>query len=125
MTKLVFMLKVVGQVGDVGEIEGPTGVAQVLDCTKHSDIHLLHVKVTSGTIRVSQLFAQKVEERERNSTANNHSATHLLHSALRSVLGEHIQQAGSLVEPHRLRFDFTHKSPLTDNEIYRIETLSE
>tara|TARA_B100000749_G_scaffold279661_1_gene273045 strand:- start:28765 stop:31476 length:2712 start_codon:yes stop_codon:yes gene_type:complete len=112
-----------GQVGDVGEVEGPNGVAQVIDCTKHSDVHLLHVKVTSGQLNTTEICAQTVDAGEHTQTANNHSATHLLHSALRAVLGEHIQQAGSLVEPHRLRFDFTHKSPLTEKEIYRIESL--
>ncbi len=112
-----------GQVGDRGVIRTPSGEAEVLDCTKMNGIFLHHVKVTDGVLKVNDVAQLIVHTTERRATANNHSATHLMHSALRKVLGEHVQQAGSLVEPERLRFDFTHNQPLTQKEIEQIEDL--
>ncbi len=112
-----------GQIGDRGLVRGPGGEAEVLDTVKQNGVFLHHVRVTDGVLKVgdpAQLIVQSVE---RRNTANNHSATHLMHAALRQVLGTHVQQAGSLVEPDRLRFDFTHGQPLSPSEIEQIETL--
>jgi alanyl-tRNA synthetase len=112
-----------GQVGDKGVIHGSQGQAEVIDCTKHHDVFLHHVRVVDGILKKSDLCDLKVESPERRNTANNHSATHLLHSALRTVLGPHVTQAGSLVDSDRLRFDFTHSKPLSPDETLRIEEL--
>jgi alanyl-tRNA synthetase len=94
-----------------------------LDTSKQNGVFLHHVRVTDGGLKVGDLVQLVVNSFERRSTANNHSATHLLHAALRSVLGPHVQQAGSLVEPDRLRFDFTHNQPLSTSEVERLEAL--
>ncbi len=112
-----------GQVGDVGVVRGPSGLAEVLDCTKQNEIHLHHVRITDGEFNIGDSCQLMVTESERRSTANNHSATHLLHAGLRSILGDHVTQAGSLVEPERLRFDFTHNKPLSMIEIQMLEDL--
>lgn len=112
-----------GQVGDQGRLQGPHGSAEVLDCVKKNDIYLHRVKVTDGEISVNENVQITVEDSARRDTANNHSATHLLHAALRGVLGTHVTQAGSLVEPDRLRFDFTHNKPLSADEISKIEEI--
>lgn len=112
-----------GQVGDRGTIRSPSGEAEVLETTKQNGVFLHQVRITDGSLKKGDLVQLVVNASERRATANNHSATHLLHAALRSVLGGHVQQAGSLVEPERLRFDFTHNQPLTQTEIERIEDL--
>ncbi|MGE0763569.1 MAG: alanine--tRNA ligase [Bdellovibrionales bacterium] len=112
-----------GQVGDAGLIRGPMGTAEVLDCTKQNDIFVHHVRVTDGQFNIGEVCQLLVTDSRRRATANNHSATHLMHSALRKILGTHVTQAGSLVDSERLRFDFTHNKPLTLNEIQSIEDL--
>lgn len=112
-----------GQVGDHGVIRSPSGEAEVFETTKQNGVFLHHVKVNDGVLKKGDLVQLVVDGSERRATANNHSATHLMHAALRMVLGSHVQQAGSLVEPERLRFDFTHSQPLTMSEIERIEDL--
>jgi alanyl-tRNA synthetase len=111
-----------GQVGDTGLLITSDGQAEVLDCTKQNEIHVLHVRVTDGFIGAGAC-QQQVNVQARRNTANNHSATHLLHAALRKVLGSHITQAGSLVGPDKLRFDFTHNKPVAPEEIEAIENL--
>jgi alanyl-tRNA synthetase len=112
-----------GQVGDRGVIRSATGEATVLDTVKQNGMILHQVKILDGEISNGDTVELLVERSGRLSTANNHSATHLLHAALKKVLGAHVQQAGSLVEPERLRFDFTHNQPLSPIEIEQIETL--
>lgn len=112
-----------GQVGDVGEIVAANGQAEVLDCKKINDIHVHHIRVVDGEIRIDEMVALKVNRQARRNTMSNHSATHLLHSALRKILGAHVTQAGSLVGPDKLRFDFTHNRPLTPEEIVAVENL--
>jgi alanyl-tRNA synthetase len=112
-----------GQAGDTGTVVAATGQAEVLDTVKMNDIHLHHVRVVDGELQLDDLLQLKVDSAKRRSTANNHSATHLLHSALRQVLGTHVTQAGSLVGPDKLRFDFTHNKPLSSQEIESLETL--
>ncbi len=112
-----------GQVGDHGVIRSSSGEAEVLDCTKRNGIFLHHVKVTDGVLRAGELVQLTVQSHERRNVTSNHSATHLMHAALRQVLGTHVQQAGSLVDAERLRFDFTHNQPLSPAQIEQIENL--
>ena len=113
-----------GQVGDRGEISGPAGRARVLNTVKVGENLIAHrAEVTEGVLRPGDEVLLAVTEGRRRMIAANHTATHLLHAALRRVLGEHVKQAGSLVEPDRLRFDFTHFSPLSRAEIRRVEQL--
>jgi len=114
-----------GQVGDAGELSA-SGVRFIVEDTQkrgtagaHS--HLGHVAADSGVIREGTTLAAMIDERLRGATALNHSATHLLHAALREVLGTHVQQKGSLVAPDRLRFDFSHFQAISVEELQRIE----
>ncbi|MBM4214343.1 MAG: alanine--tRNA ligase [Gammaproteobacteria bacterium] len=114
-----------GQVGDAGELSA-SGVRFIVEDTQkrgtagaHS--HLGHVAADSSVIREGTTLAAMVDERLRGATALNHSATHLLHAALREVLGTHVQQKGSLVAPDRLRFDFSHFQAISVEELQRIE----
>lgn len=111
-----------GQVGDRGEIVGPNGIVEVTDVQRPLPEFSVHIgRVTSGTIVVGDEVEARVDAQFRWDVMRNHTATHLLHKALREVLGEHARQAGSLVAPDRLRFDFVHFAPLTPEEIRRIE----
>lgn len=121
--KTCFYAESGGQVGDVGKILGDSGELEVLDCTKVNDLHLHNVRITDGVLRVGDTVSLKVDPTKRKSTANNHSATHIMHAALRKILGSHVTQAGSQVGPDKLRFDFTHNKPMTPTEIESIETL--
>lgn len=114
-----------GQVGDHGIIRGADGFqARVLDTQKPvSELIVTLLSVERGSITVGKTYLLEIECLRRELTARNHTATHLLHWALREVLGPHIKQAGSLVEPSFLRFDFTHFSALTSDEIRRVEDL--
>ena len=113
-----------GQNADVGVIEGPEGSFEVKDTVKLSGGKVAHVGViTSGLIKAGDRVTLKVEEENRKKTCKNHSATHLLHKALREVLGTHVEQAGSLVDGNRLRFDFSHFSAMTREELDRVETM--
>jgi alanyl-tRNA synthetase len=113
-----------GQVGDKGTIETEGALAQVEDVlSPMSGLRLHRVKIKYGTLRVGDLVRSSVFVEERRSTAQHHTATHLLHAALREVLGTHVKQAGSLVAPDRLRFDFTHYRALTPAEISDIEQI--
>ncbi len=112
-----------GQVGDAGLLVGDGVRAQVTDCQKLGDAHAHLVRIERGTIRVGERLTAEVDGQRRQATVLNHSATHLLHAALRKVLGDHVTQKGSLVAPDRLRFDFSHYQPLSTDELDRIETL--
>lgn len=112
-----------GQIGDAGTLESGEGLFQVTD-TKRSDDFTLHIgKVTQGELKNGNAVNAKIDTHRRNAIRKNHSATHILHYALRKVIGQHAEQAGSLVAPDRLRFDFHHFSSLTKEEITRIEDL--
>ena len=122
-----FYLEAGGQVSDVGQLYAPgTGTtAEVEGVTRiGAGLPRLHrIHITNGTLRERDLVAAEVDPTIRDATRRNHTATHLLHSALRKVLGTHVKQAGSLVAPDRLRFDFVHASPLTREEIVEIERI--
>jgi alanyl-tRNA synthetase len=113
-----------GQVGDTGTIETDSGRAEVVDTTYALPGLTRHVaKVVEGEIRAGQTATATIDSARRAAIRRNHTGTHLLHWALRHVLGDHVKQQGSLVAPERLRFDFTHYSPVTDDERARIEDL--
>ena len=114
-----------GQVGDTGTITTHTGVAEVLDTTFALPGLRRHVaRIVSGELYPGVDATASIDVARRNATRRNHTGTHLLHHALRQVLGEHVKQAGSLVGPDRLRFDFTHYAAVTDDEIARIEAIA-
>ncbi len=111
-----------GQVGDTGEIISGDFKFEVTDVQKKlGDLFVHYGKVISGTIKLNDSVEMKINETRRNNTRAYHSATHLLHESLRRVLGSHVTQKGSLVEPSRLRFDFSHMKPISNDEINKIE----
>lgn len=113
-----------GQVGDRGTISGDSGIAEVIDTKKPlRNLIAHHVRIKEGFITTGDTVKAEVDRHLRAATMRNHTATHLLHRALRDVLGEHVRQAGSLVSPERMRFDFTHPAQLEDEEISEIEEL--
>jgi alanyl-tRNA synthetase len=122
-----FYLEAGGQVSDTGTIVNEaTGATAAVDSVLRIRAGLPRaerVAVQSGTLHVRDIVTARVDNDTRNATRRNHTATHLLHAALRTVLGTHVKQAGSLVAPDRLRFDFVHFQPVTDDEIARIERL--
>ncbi len=111
-----------GQVGDAGYITGKEGSVKINDCKKLPDGKFLHIgTVDKGLIELGSEVKASIDLKRRLSIARNHTTTHLLQRALRNVLGDHIAQAGSLVEPDRLRFDFSHFSAITQEELKKIE----
>ncbi|MCB0327531.1 MAG: alanine--tRNA ligase [Bdellovibrionales bacterium] len=113
-----------GQVGDVGNVYGEGFEIDIIDTQKCTgDIIAHYGRVSFGRVCVSSMATWKVDLQSRKNTAQNHSATHLIHSALKQVLGDHVVQKGSLVSPQRLRFDFTHDAPISDRELFEIESL--
>lgn len=112
-----------GQAADQGTIKTKSASVQVYDCKKNLDLFLHFVEVSSGEISVGEQVETLVQESERRNTAANHSATHLLHSALRKVLGEHVTQAGQMVDAQRIRFDFTHNKPVSSEQLLEMEDL--
>lgn len=111
-----------GQVGDIGILYNEVFEATVLDTKRGTNNRILQtIKVNKGTINTGDIVNTQVNEKTRKSIARNHTATHLLHKTLKEIVGEHVQQAGSLVTPDRLRFDFTHFEGLTSEEITEIE----
>ncbi len=112
-----------GQVGDAGTLTAPGLAVEVTDTIKTGGIFLHVAKVTEGCISTGLPLDAAVDQQRRMHVQRNHTATHLLHAALRSVLGDHVHQKGSLVAPDRLRFDFTHTQPVTDAELAEVERL--
>jgi alanyl-tRNA synthetase len=113
-----------GQCGDSGDMRNATSRFVVEDTLKiQADVFGHHGRVVEGAVKVGDTLNAKVDAELRARTVRNHSATHLMHKALREVLGEHVQQKGSQVTPDRTRFDFSHGQPLTDEEIREIEAL--
>ncbi len=112
-----------GQIGDSGYIESGSCRIEVRDCQKQVDSHLHLVHVLQGSVKVGDKVTAKVDASVRQATALNHSATHLLHAALRKILGEHVTQKGSLVDSERLRFDFSHFEAVKPEQLKAIEAL--
>jgi alanyl-tRNA synthetase len=110
-----------GQLGDTGQITAPGFSARITDTQAADGQHVHAVEVTGGALSTGDSVELAVDPARRRSIMRNHSATHLLHGALRHVLGEHVRQAGSLVAPERLRFDFLHPQALSDDETERVE----
>ena len=111
-----------GQVGDVGTLSTAGFVFDVQDTQKiQPDVFGHHGQVSSGSIRLGAVLQAKVDVAARMRTMRNHSVTHLMHKALNDVLGEHVQQKGSLVDQEKTRFDFAHNAPMTDEQIHRVE----
>lgn len=111
-----------GQVGDTGELAGAGGQVQVTDTQKFAGQFHGHVgTITQGSLKVGDVLRGQVDGERRGATILNHSATHLLHAALREVLGTHVQQKGSLVAPDRLRFDFAHFAPISAEDLAVVE----
>jgi alanyl-tRNA synthetase len=113
-----------GQIGDTGEVATASSRVKILDTKKPTgDVHVLIGEVEAGTVIVGDAARFKVDEERRDRIRANHSATHLLHHALKRVLGDHVAQKGSLVSPDRLRFDFAHFSPMTEEQKRQVEDL--
>ncbi|MDN3919740.1 alanine--tRNA ligase [Roseateles violae] len=113
-----------GQVGDAGELRNNTSRFAVEDTLKiQADVFGHHGRVLEGTIKLGDTFTAKVNAEARAKTVRNHSATHLMHKALREVLGAHVQQKGSLVNAERTRFDFAHNAPMTAEQIAKVEAI--
>lgn len=113
-----------GQLGDIGTITAPTGVIDVTVTKKLPDGAVIMIgSVTEGTVSVDDAVTFAVETSRKNDIARNHTATHLLHAALKQVLGDHVNQAGSYVGPDRLRFDFSHFSQVTEEELKEVEAI--
>jgi alanyl-tRNA synthetase len=124
LEKTPFYAESGGQVGDSGLLMGDTFIFEVHDTRKQGSGVYAHIgRVREGSIAVGVEVQARVDAAKRRATALNHSATHLLHAALRSLLGEHVTQKGSLVDPERLRFDFSHFEPLTNEQIAELERL--
>ncbi len=123
LDKTPFYAESGGQVGDQGVISTPTAVFNVSDVQKEGEAYFHIGRVASGEFQQQQNVTATVDEDQRQATALNHSATHLLHAALRDVLGDHVTQKGSLVSAERLRFDFSHFEPISSEQLQDIERL--
>jgi alanyl-tRNA synthetase len=127
LSKTPFYSEMGGQVGDTGEIRGPKGRLQVINTIRQtvrdSDLIVHQGKIEEGSLRVEDEVEAAVDVERRLDISRNHTATHLLHAALRKVLGSHVRQMGSLVAPERLRFDFSHYAPVADEELRRMQQL--
>ena len=110
-----------GQVGDKGKLSSKGLEVEVLDTQKVGNFHLHISKIKKGSLNLHDRVKAEIDIERRRAIVSNHSATHLMHSALRNILGEHVQQKGSLVNEEKLRFDFSHKQKLSESEIVKIE----
>ena len=112
-----------GQVGDTGMLRGSSGAEFAVADTQKNANAILHIgRLLSGSIKIGDSINAEVEKPRRDATVRNHSATHLLHASLRTTLGDHVQQKGSLVTPAYLRFDFSHGEPVSQSQLMEIET---
>jgi alanyl-tRNA synthetase len=124
LDKTPFYAEAGGQVGDAGELRNATTLVKIDDTTKIQAAVFGHQgRIVEGELKVGDALTARVNAEQRIKTVRNHSATHLMHKALREVLGAHVQQKGSLVNAERTRFDFSHNAPLTDEQIAKIEAI--
>jgi alanyl-tRNA synthetase len=123
LDKTPFYAESGGQIGDKGEISGATGLFAVQNTQKKGDVIIHFGNLSKGVLHVGDKVQAKVDAKNRRAISLNHTATHLLHAALRRVLGKHVKQRGSLVETDRLRFDFSHFKPMTVEEIHEVNEL--
>ena len=123
LDKTVFYGEGGGQVGDIGTLIGKGATVSVYDTKKTDGVYLHQATVTDGTLRVGETVCARIDEENRLAIARNHSVAHLLQAALREVLGNHVEQAGSLVDSEKCRFDFTHFAALTQAELARVEEI--
>ena len=112
-----------GQIGDKGKFASQSSTGSILDCKKQGKVYIHKAIVDKGSIETGDVIKMSVEKEKRSAIAIHHSSTHLVHAALRAVLGDHVQQKGSLVDENKLRFDFSHTKPLTKEEITEIEDI--
>ncbi len=113
-----------GQVGDIGVLVNDQAKVEVLDTVKVGGKLFVHkARLIRGRIKAGDQVQAEINQSRRHAVARNHTGTHLLHAALRHVLGKHVEQSGSLVEPERLRFDFSHSGPMTETELKRVEDI--
>ena len=112
-----------GQVGDKGIFASNSATGNILDCKKQGKVYLHKAIIKKGNIKTGDVIKMSVEKDKRSAIAIHHSSTHLVHAALREVLGDHVQQKGSLVDENKLRFDFSHNKPLSKDEISKIEDI--
>ncbi len=123
MARTPFYAESGGQVGDTGSLNWDRGSFSVVNCTKESRNHLHHGSVAEGVLKVGDQVVAEVNKARRQAAALNHSATHLLHEALRRILGDHVQQKGSLCNDERLRFVFSHFEAVTAEELKQVEAI--
>ena len=123
LDKTPFYAESGGQVGDTGSLTEGMNSFHVADTQKQNQLFLHHGEVTAGTLQTGQKIHAQIDVAKRRNSERNHSATHLLHAALRTLLGDHVQQKGSLVTPERLRFDFQHFEPIAEEKLREIEQL--
>ena len=122
LDKTPFYAEMGGQVGDIGIIENKNFKGKVYDCKKSTRGHVLHfIEALEGELKVNDSVEAIVNDERRRNICKNHTATHMLHEALKEVLGDHVNQAGSYVDEERLRFDFTHFSALTPEQLKQVE----
>jgi len=112
-----------GQIGDKGIFASKSATGTILDCKKQGKVYIHKAIVEKGNIKTGDVIKMSVEKEKRSAIAIHHSSTHLVHAALREVLGDHVNQKGSLVDENKLRFDFSHKKPLSQEEIAKIEAI--
>ena len=125
LEKTPFYAEAGGQIGDAGTITGPNGFVRVKDTQSPVAGLVVHRgTVADGLLATGDEVTARVDQSRRLDTARNHSGTHLLHASLRTILGTHVRQAGSLVAPERLRFDFSHIGPLKREELRDIQLLA-
>jgi alanyl-tRNA synthetase len=123
LDKTPFYAESGGQVGDTGSLTEGMNSFHVTDTQKQDKVFLHHGKVTAGALTEGQTLTAQIDVEKRRNSERHHSATHLLHAALRALLGDHVQQKGSLVTPERLRFDFQHFEPIPADKLREVEQL--
>ena len=112
-----------GQIGDSGHLKSELAAVEIIDCQKAGKHHLHIGTVVRGEIKVGDKVSAQVDAQVRQSTAHNHSATHLMHKALKQVLGDHVEQRGSLVDSEKLRFDFSHNQAVSSQQLRQVEEI--